>query len=428
MKSICFYFQVHQPFRLKRYRFFDIGKDIGYFDNSANRSILNKVADKCYLPMNSLLLKLIQKHKGNFKVAFSISGCVMEQMELYSPKALNSFRELVRTGCVEILSETYYHTLSSLNSTDEFEEQVDMHRQKVRELFGVEPTVFRNSELIYSDLIGARVGKMGFKAILSEGADSILGKRSPNILYVNPYVSSLKILLRNYRLSDDIAFRFSNQGWAEWPLTTEKYVKWLLETSFTDKFVNIFMDYETFGEHQWANTGIFNFMELLPEAILKTKEFKFSTPSEVVEEYAPVDALTVQTNISWADEERDLSAWLGNGMQNNAFDKIYALNDKVKSLGNKMLTATWRKLQTSDHFYYMCLKWQADGDVHKYFNHYNSPYEAFITYMNVISDFEIHLDKALEEMPKGTPSNTPSENKSSQASVEMPSDPMCYLG
>jgi alpha-amylase len=426
MKNICFYFQVHQPFRLKRYRFFDIGKDVSYFDDSANRSIMNKVAEKCYLPMNLLLLKLIKKHKGEFKVAFSISGTAIEQMELYAPKVLDSFKELAKTGCVEFLSETYYHSLSSISDTEVFEDQVLKHKQKVELLFGQVPTVFRNTELIYSDLIGARVGKMGFKGMLAEGVDGILGKRSPNVLYVNPFTPSLKLLLRNYRLSDDIAFRFSNQGWAEWPLTVEKYLKWLKETAITDQVVNIFMDYETFGEHQWASTGIFNFMEMLPAAILKSKEFNFATPSEIVESLTPVDAISVQTNVSWADVERDLSAWLGNGMQDNAFEKIFSLSAAVDKLADDSLKSIWGKLQTSDHFYYMCIKWLADGDVHKYFNHYSSPYEAFITYMNVVSDFEMHVNRGLELQNKVQVSLQ--KDMVEEKSSAQPTDPMCYLG
>ncbi|WP_047447049.1 glycoside hydrolase family 57 protein [Alistipes sp. ZOR0009] len=426
MKNICFYFQVHQPFRLKRYRFFDIGKDVSYFDDSANRSIMNKVAEKCYLPMNLLLLKLIKKHKGEFKVAFSISGTAIEQMELYAPKVLDSFKELAKTGCVEFLAETYYHSLSSISDTEVFEDQVLKHKQKVEFLFGQVPTVFRNTELIYSDLIGARVGKMGFKGMLAEGVDGILGKRSPNVLYVNPFMPSLKLLLRNYRLSDDIAFRFSNQGWAEWPLTVEKYLKWLKETAITDQVVNIFMDYETFGEHQWASTGIFNFMEMLPAAILKSKEFNFATPSEIVESLTPVDAISVQTNVSWADVERDLSAWLGNGMQDNAFEKIFSLSAAVDKLADDSLKSIWGKLQTSDHFYYMCIKWLADGDVHKYFNHYSSPYEAFITYMNVVSDFEMHVNRGLELQNKVQVSLQ--KDMVEEKSSAQPTDPMCYLG
>lgn len=427
MKNICFYFQVHQPFRLKQFRFFDIGKDISYFDDSANRSIMNKVAEKCYLPTNSLLLNQIKKHKGEFKIAFSISGTALEQFEKYTPKVLESFKELARTGCVEFLAETYYHSLSSVVGTADFEFQVNKHRQKIKSLFGLEPTVFRNTELVYSDLIGARVGKMGFKAILAEGSDVILEKRSPNVLYVNPYFPSLSILLRNYRLSDDIAFRFSNKGWPEWPLTVEKYVKWLKETSSTDQVINLFMDYETFGEHQWASTGIFHFLEMLPSAILKTKEFKFATPSEVVESCTPVDVLNVQTNISWADEERDLSAWLGNGLQDNAFEKVNSLFETVRKLNNDKISSVWGKLQCSDHFYYMCVKYLSDGDVHNYFNHYNSPYEAFITYMNVLSDFEIHINRAVDELAKKQHTSLAKEPEQ-KIIPNQTSDPMYYFG
>lgn len=429
MKSICFYFQVHQPFRLKRYRFFDIGSETSYFDDSANRSIMNKVASKCYLPMNNLLLKLIRKHEGRFKVAFSISGTALEQFELYAPKVISSFRELAATGCVEFLGETYYHSMASLVGNGDFEAQVEKHRQKIFELFGYTPTSFRNSELIYSDLIGARVGKMGFKSVMVEGADQVLDRRSPNVLYVNPFTPSLRLLLRNYRFSDDIAFRFSNQGWAEWPLTVEKYTKWLQETSITDQVINLFMDYETFGEHQWSSTGIFDFMEMLPETLLKTGEFKFETPSEVVDSYIPVDALQVQTNISWADEERDLSAWLGNGMQDNAFEKIYSISEKVNQLKDEELRHTWGKLQSTDHFYYMCIKWLSDGDVHKYFNHYSSPYEAFITFMNVLSDFEIRVNKAYAEQAGSmAPKATAATATAARESIILPDDPMCYLG
>lgn len=427
MKNICFYFQVHQPFRLKQFRFFDIGKDVSYFDDSANRSIMNKVAEKCYLPANAVLLSQIKKHKGEFKVAFSISGTALEQFERFTPKVIDSFKELAQTGCVEFLAETYYHSLSSMIGTADFEYQVAKHRQKIKSLFGVEPAVFRNTELIYSDLIGARVGKMGFKAILAEGADAILEKRSPNVLYVNPYYPSLRILLRNYRLSDDIAFRFSNKGWPEWPLTVEKYVKWLKETSSTDQVVNLFMDYETFGEHQWASTGIFSFLELLPTAILKSKEFMFATPSEVVDLCTPVDVLHVQSNISWADQERDLSAWLGNGLQDNAFEKLNSLFDAVTKLNDDKVSSIWGKLQSSDHFYYMCVKYLSDGDVHKYFNHYNSPYEAFITYMNVLSDFEIHIKRATEEAEKIRQASLAGE-PAKKLTPNQANDPMYYFG
>lgn len=427
MKDVCFYFQVHQPFRLKRFRFFDIGKDVSYFDDSANRSIMNKVAEKCYLPANRLLLKEIKKYNGAFKVAFSISGTALEQFEQYAPSVLDSFRELVATGCVELLAETYYHTLSSIIGTADFEYQVSKHSQRIKELFGVSPTVFRNTEFVYSDLIGARVGKMGFRAILTEGYEKVLGKRSPNVLYVNPSNRSLKILLRNYKLSDDIAFRFSNKEWEEWPLTVEKYVKWLKETSKADQVVNLFMDYETFGEHQWASTGIFDFLEMLPGAILKAKSLRFATPSEVAVSASPAGELSVPSILSWADAERDLSAWLGNGMQDDAFEKVYSLSEKVNRLNDDAIRSMWGKLQSSDHFYYMCVKQLSDGEVHRYFNHYNSPFEAYITYMNVLSDFEMRVSRALEEQRQNRPIRevmTPEKkNSANQAS-----NPTFYLG
>ncbi|WP_320054249.1 glycoside hydrolase family 57 protein [uncultured Acetobacteroides sp.] len=424
MKDVCCYFQVHQPFRLKRFRFFDIGKGVGYFDDSANRSILNKVAEKCYLPANRVLLKEIKRHKGAFRVAFSISGTALEQLEQYAPSVLDSFRELVRTGCVELLAETYYHTLSSVVGTTDFEDQVGQHRQRIEALFGVSPTVFRNTELVYSDLIGARVAKMGFRAILTEGYEQVLGGRSPHALYLNPTDRSLKILLRSYKLSDDIAFRFSDRGWDGWPLTVEKYVKWLKEAAKADQVVNLFMDYETFGEHQWASTGIFSFLEQLPGAILKTKSLRFATPSEVAERGIPAGELSVPSVLSWADAERDLSAWLGNGMQDDAFEKLYSLSEKVNQLSDEAIRSQWGRLQSSDHFYYMCVKQHSDGEVHSYFNHYNSPFEAYITYMNVLSDFEMRVDRALEEQRQSRKAVAPeATSPAAQAS-----SPTFYLG
>lgn len=427
MKDVCFYFQVHQPFRLKRFRFFDIGSDVSYFDDSANRSIMNKVADKCYLPTNRLLLKLIKKYKGEFKVAFSISGTALEQFEQYTPKVLESFKELVDTGCVELLAETYYHSLASVVGSDDFERQVGMHCSKVKELFGVTPIVFRNTEFVYSDDIGERVANMGFRAILAEGAEKVMGRRSPNLLYENPNNRALKILLRNYKLSDDIAFRFSNKGWAEWPLTVEKYVKWLAETAKSDEVVNLFMDYETFGEHQWASTGIFDFLEMLPGAILKAKRLRFVTPSEVAAGRTAVGVLSIPSILSWADTERDLSAWLGNAIQENAFEKVYFLSEKVTRLNDEAISSLWGKLQSSDHFYYMCVKQLSDGEVHRYFNHYNSPFEAYITYMNVLTDFEMRIDRALEEPGLSMPIrevNLPERSNS----INLENDPTFYLG
>ena len=394
MRTICLYFQVHQPFRFRRYRFFDIGNDHYYYDDYSNESILHKVAQKCYLPANELMLDLIKKNKGRFKVAYSISGIAMEQFRLYAPEVLESFKKLADTGSVEFLSETYAHSLSSLKGRDEFERQVRAHDQLIKEHFGQEPTVFRNTELIYSDEIGAMVADMGFKAMLTEGAKHVLGWKSPNYLYCNAINPKLKLLLKNFKLSDDIAFRFSNQGWPEYPLTADKYVDWLNQTPENEEVINLFMDYETFGEHQWKETGIFDFLEALPKSVFKNSPFTFSTPSEVAKKLQVVSAVNVPNPISWADEERDLTAWLGNEMQNEAFNKLYSLGDKVYESGDEGIKQDYAYLQVSDHFYYMSTKFFSDGEVHSYFNPYDTPYDAFINYMNVLSDFEIRVNAA----------------------------------
>ncbi len=395
MKAICFYFQVHQPYRLRQYRFFDIGKNHHYFDDFANETILRKVAEKCYLPTNQLMLELIQKYGSRFKIAYSLSGVVMTQFKEYAPDVLESFQKLADTGCVEFLAETYAHSMSSLKSKDEFQSQVESQVAMVKELFGMTPTVFRNTELIYSDEISNMVAEMGYKAQLSEGAKHIMGWRSPNFLYTSGSNPHLKLLLKNFTLSDDIAFRFSNQSWEEWPLTTEKYVNWLNALNPNEEIVNLFMDYETFGEHQWAETGIFDFMRKLPEQVFEHSEFQFLTPSEVADHFQPISPMHVRYPISWADEERDLTAWLGNEMQDEAFDRLYQLEDKMKKVTDPKLRHDWNLLQTSDHFYYQCTKWFSDGDVHKYFNPYDSPYDAFINFMNVLSDFKLEVDKNL---------------------------------
>ena len=394
MQSICFYFQVHQPLRLRRYRFFDIGESHNYFDDYANAEIVRKVANKCYLPMNALLLELIQRYGERFKVAFSISGVALDQFERFTPEVIDSFRALAQTGCVEFLAETYAHSLSALRDYEEFKRQVALQSKRIHDLFGVTPETFRNTELIYSDEIGKLVSTLGYNQMLTEGAKHILGWRSPNFVYHNPQVPRLKLLLKNFQLSDDIAFRFSNRGWSGWPLTAEKYVHWLTALPGDSQVVNLFMDYETFGEHQWAETGIFEFMRALPGAIFQSSSFNFLMPKEVAAQYQSVGPLYVTHPISWADEERDLTAWLGNELQNEAFSNVYALSERVRALGNDDLTRTWMYLQTSDHFYYMCTKWFSDGDVHKYFNPYDSPYEAFVNYMNVLSDFLLELKKA----------------------------------
>ena len=393
MKTVSLYFQVHQPWRLKIYRFFNIGKDHNYLDDFTNRAIMQKVARQCYLPMNALLLKLIKENKGAFKCSFSITGSAVEQFRAYAPEVLDSFRALAETGCVEFLAETYSHSLASLSSKEDFVEQVKLHSKMIKDEFGKKPVAFRNTELIYSDQIGEMVSELGFKTILAEGAKHVMGWKSPNYIYTNAIDNRLRVLLRNYKLSDDIAFRFSNQGWDQYPLTAEKFAGWVKEDA--GEVVNLFMDYETFGEHQKATTGIFDFMKVLPKAILKQGDIQFATVSEAAKAYQPVGVLHCPHVMSWADEERDVTAWLGNELQNEAFTKLYALKDKVKALKNADYEYVWNFMQTSDHFYYMATKWLSDGDVHSYFNPYGSSYEAFINYMNVLADFEIEVDKAL---------------------------------
>ncbi len=394
-KSICLYFQVHQPNRLRLYRFFDIGKDSHYYDDFANRTILRRVAQKCYLPMNALLLELIEANKGAFKVAFSISGSVLEQFDRYAPEVIESFRKLAQTGCVEFLSETYYHSLASLASPIEFKNQVLKHKAAIEHYFGVTPKAFRNTELIYSDAIGEMVYDMGFKTMLTEGAKHVLGWKSPNFVYSCAQAPSLKLLLKNSDLSDDIAFRFSDRGWSDWPLTGEKYLSWIKASAQNDEIVNLFMDYETFGEHQKAASGIFDFMRAFPEFVINDGEFEFVTPTQAAKKHRPVGDLDVMDPISWADEERDVTAWLGNELQNDAFNKLNDQAEKLALLDNEALWSDFGHLQESDHFYYMCTKFFSDGAVHKYFNPYDTPYEAFINYMNVLSDFILRVDDAI---------------------------------
>ncbi len=393
MQSVCLYFQVHQPYRLKKYRFFNLGNDHYYYDDYLNKSIMERVAAKSYIPMNNLLLDLIKKYGKDFKVSFSISGSALEQFQEYTPHVLESFKQLALTGNVEFLAETYAHSLSGMKSKEEFVRQIKMHQQKIKELFGVYPQTFRNTELIYSDEIGATIADLGFNTMITEGAKHILGWKSPNYVYTNAINPRLKILLRNFRLSDDIAFRFSNQAWSEWPLTTEKFSEWLEQLNPKEQLVNLFMDYETFGEHQWVETGIFEFMRNLPEKILNKTNLTFKTPSDIIKDYQPIAAIHVPNPISWADEERDLTAWLGNEIQDEAFDKLYSVEAVMRDCQDPGLQKDWLKLQASDHFYYMCTKWFSDGDVHEYFTPYGSPYEAFINFMNVLSDFHIRLNR-----------------------------------
>lgn len=389
MVTTCFYFQVHQPLRMKHYSVFDIGNNSDYFDNKKNRDVMRKVGKKCYLPANKILLELLNKYDGKFKASYSITGVALEQFEQYYPEVLESFQRLSDTGNVEFLSETYHHTLSYFYSKPEFFKQVELHKKKIKELFGATPKVFRNTELIYNNELAMDIEKMGFKGILAEGADHVLGWRSPNFVYSPVTCNKIKLLMKNYKLSDDIAFRFSNSDWKEYPLTTGKFAQWVNEINGNGHTVNLFMDYETFGEHQWATTGIFRFLKKLPEEILKHPDNNFMTPSEVIEAYEPMDKIDVHLPVSWADVERDMTAWTGNKMQQSAIQEIYKIERQIMDSKDKKLIDDWRKLQTSDHFYYMCTKWFADGDVHKYFNPYDSPYDSFIAFMNVLNDIKL---------------------------------------
>lgn len=395
MPSVSLYFQVHQPIRLRGFRYFDQSADLDYFDDEANGEILRKVSEKCYLPTNDLILRLIEQHQGRFRVSYSITGVAIEQFERYSPETLRSFKRLADTGCVEFLGETYYHSLASLYDFDEFDAQVSRHAQLMRELFGQAPRVFRNTELIYNDAIGRHIADRGYIGVIAEGADDILDWRSPNYVYNVPETGAA-LLLKNYRLSDDIAFRFSNRGWNEHPLQADKFSRWVHDISGSGEVVNLFMDYETFGEHQWESTGIFEFLRHLPDEIFRHPDWDFLTPTEVIKAYDPVGDLSFQRTTSWADLERDITAWRGNRMQAKALSAIYVLKDAVLASKHPDALSTWRKLQTSDHFYYMCTKWFSDGDVHAYFSPHESPYDAFINYENVIKDFQISIREAKE--------------------------------
>ncbi len=394
MPKICFYFQVHQPYRVKRYPIFQVGNDHNYFntdeDRLSNKKIFHKVANKCYLPTNALFLKLLQRHP-EMKISYSLSGVFLEQAEEYYPEVIESFQKLVATGQVELLQETYFHSLSFLYSKKEFHHQVGMHAKKLDALFGYKPKVFRNTELIFSNDLAKEIEEMGYIGILAEGADHILDWRSPNFVYHPKGTKSIKLLLKNYRLSDDIAFRFSSKQWSDYPLTADKFAHWVNQVNGNGHLVNLFMDYETFGEHQWEDTGIFNFLEHLPQAILKHPDNGFLTPSEAIERHESTAELDFPHFVSWADTERDLSAWLSNHIQVDALAKIYSLEKKILETGDEKLIHDWRKLQTSDHFYYMCTKWFSDGDVHKYFNPYESPYEAFINFMNILADVKLRI-------------------------------------
>lgn len=387
-KSICIYFQIHHPERLRKYQFFDIGKKHNYFDNYANRSELEDLAENCYLPANALLLDLIKKYEGKFKVAFSISGSAIDQLEMHTPEVIRSFQELAQTGQVEFLAETYSHSLASLSEdTDEFELQVKRHSAAIKELFGKKPVTFRNTSLIYSDKIGKRVADLGFKTMLTDGAKHVLGWKSPNFVYKNAFDENLNLLLKNSKLSDDIAIRFSDRNWSEYPLTSEKYADWVSHSLQDTEVLNLFMNYEVIGHYNRAESGIFDFLRYFIQQIAKNPNYQFLLPKEVTKKHTAKDILPVPYPISWTDEERDITSWLGNELQKEAFTELFKIQPLVKKKKNAELNEDYSRLQASEHFYFMRTKLFSGADYHKYILPYESPYEAFINYMNVLSDF-----------------------------------------
>lgn len=401
MLSVCPYFHVHQPFRVKRYRAFDIGNDTEYFNASDqtdlnNRRILNKVAEKSYLPATGVLQELLAKHP-EFRFALSFSGTVLDQFELYAPHVLERFQALVATGRVEILADTYHHSLSFFYSRPEFERQVEKHQNRIHELFGVRSRVFRNTELSYTNDLGTWCEANGYLGVMAEGWDPVLGWRSPNYLYRPVGCNTIKLLLKNYRLSDDIAFRFGNRGWKSWPLRAETFANWVHAHHGDGETINLFMDFETFGEHQWEDTGIFDFLRALPGQVLAHGDTTFRTPTETVMALPAVGELDVPHVLTWADTDRDLTAWVGNDIQKDAIRATYDLEPRIMATEDSGLIETWRKLQTSDHFYYMCTKWFQDGDVHAYFSPYESPYDAYIAFMNALRDLQLRVTDALQE-------------------------------
>lgn len=386
MKTICFYFQIHQPYRLKRYRFFNIGRDHYYYDDYSNEDILQQIAQRSFIPANRMMLDLVNAYKGKFKFAISVSGVALDQMEVYAPEVIDGLKELSRTGAVEFLAETYSHSLASMIDPVEFQNQVKLQTEKIKLLFNQEPKVLRNTEMIYSDSIAEMALDMGYKKMISEGAKHILSWRSPNFVYQSENQPELKLLLRNPQFSDDLSVRFTDYSWKEYPLTAEKYVSWIANTSPEEEVFNIFLNYETFGNLQPSHSGIFEFMKALPKFAFE-KGIKFATPSEIMDVHKAVGTVSVPNAISWAEEERDLSRWLGNTLQKSAFKVLYDISERVRLTNDRRLKQDWNYLQSSDHFYYMSTKHFYDGSTHSKFSPYQSPYDAFNNYMNVLSDF-----------------------------------------
>jgi alpha-amylase len=388
-KSIVLYLHVHQPFRIRHYSVFDIASKHDYFNadydsDQSNQKILEKIAHKSYIPTNNLLLEIL-KNNPDFRFSLSITGTLLEQLQKWAPEVLESFKELVDTSRVEIVAETYHHSLAFFYSKREFETQVQMHTDLIKNIFNKIPTSFRNTELSYNNDLAYWADLKGYKAIITEGWDPVLNWRSPNYVYKPSYSNNIKLLLKNYKLSDDIAFRFGDRNWSEWPLTADKFCHWISDDP-NGTNVDLFMDYETFGEHQWQESGIFDFLRHLPSEWMKTSGHNFKTITETADSFDPVDSIDVPNTITWADTERDLSAWLGNSMQSESIKQVYSLEDKILQTNDLNLIEDWRKLQTSDNFYYMSTKYWNDGDIHSYFSPYKTPYEAYISFMNVYHD------------------------------------------
>ncbi|MDE5608147.1 MAG: glycoside hydrolase family 57 protein [Muribaculaceae bacterium] len=392
MKAICFNFQIHQPFRLKRYRFFDIGNDHYYYDDFANDDIITRVAHRSYIPAAQTLLRMIQQTKGAFRCSISITGVALEQCEQYVPEFIDLLKQLAATGKVEFLGETYAHSLASLTDPDEFANQCKVHDEKIQELFGQSPRILRNTELIYCDDLAPQILAMGYKGVLTEGAKHILGWKSPDYIYTAATAPKLKLLLKNSKLSDDISFRFNNYDWSEYPLTADKYISWIADTPREEQIINLSMSLAAFGEMQPLESGILQFLEALPRFAAE-KGIEFITPSEAIAKIKPVGELSVMHPISGADEARDTSAWLGNKMQNEAFNKLYSVAERVRLCDDRRLKQDWYYLQASDHFYYMSTKHLADGAVHSHFSPYETPFQAFTNYMNVLADFIVRVEE-----------------------------------
>lgn len=395
-QGIALYLHVHQPYRVRKYSIFDTADKHDYFDEndptsgSNNKQIFLKVVEKSYKPMNALLLKMLDNNP-EFRLSLSITGTFINQAQIWAPDVLDDFKVLVDTGRVEILAETYYHSLAYFYSLPEFEHQVRLHQDKIREIFGVETKVFRNTELAYNDSLAKWAENYGFNGIIAEGWDKILRGRSPNNVFTATGTNNLKLLLKNYHLSDDLAFRFGDQTWSEWPLTPDKFNSWVDASIAGQSVVNLFVDYETFGEHQWSETGIFDFFQEFVKKWLDNDNHTFYTVSGAMDAYQPVSEISMPDTVTWADTERDLTAWLGNKMQQEALRYIYSIEDDIIRTNDQQLIDDWRKLQTSDHFYYMCTKWFTDGDVHAYFSPYDSPYDAFLYYVNAVRDIRWRL-------------------------------------